>query len=83
MTDTTNTIPLVPSWIVAAQIYTAALEDGTPKGQQAGREGIADMGRKMDQLVSRITEMQDRVTAFQERFEALESFEGKNRDQSE
>lgn len=48
----TQYIDITPTWAEAARIYTLALENGTPTGQQAAREGIAEMAQKLDQLIA-------------------------------
>jgi len=47
-------VNLVPSWAAAAQIYLMALENGTPEGIRAGREGVLSMAETLDALVTRV-----------------------------
>jgi len=39
---------LMPTWKAAAQIYIMCLESGSDEGMQAAREGILEMGEKLD-----------------------------------
>ena len=50
MTETTRTIPLVPTWRVAVQILTTALENGTETGKDAARTELSRMADILDSL---------------------------------
>ena len=53
-----KTINLIPNWQAAAQIYIMALENGTPEGVRAGREGVMEMAEKFDNLIAHMKEEQ-------------------------
>ena len=50
MTENTRSIPLVPTWRVAVQILTTALENGTGTGKEAARAELLRMADILDQL---------------------------------
>lgn len=49
LTGETRTIDLTPTWAAIAPILIAALQDGTPKGQQMAREELIRMAALADE----------------------------------
>lgn len=47
---TVKTVTINPTWRAAASIYIMALENGTPEGRRAAREGIYEMADHLDKL---------------------------------
>jgi hypothetical protein len=52
-------IDMNPTWKAAAQIYLAAIQNGTPEGVRAGLAGINEMAAACDSLNEKITAMND------------------------
>ena len=50
----TRYIDITPTWTAAAEIYIAALENGTEKGKQAAREEIRRMARMLDDKTTHV-----------------------------
>ena len=50
-------IPLTPGWEGVAPIIIAAIEHGTPKGQQIGRDQVTSLARGMDAVTKALTEI--------------------------
>lgn len=54
-------IDCTPSWTWAAQLYIAALENGSPEGKQNAKEGIMEMAQKFDEATKRISDLRKKA----------------------